>query len=535
MIEKQIVFGNDGRIKLKRGIDILAEAVSSTLGASGKTVIIEDQFGNPHITKDGVTVANSILLSDPVENLGCSILKQASQKTASEAGDGTTTSCVIAKSIIDKCFNQIDDIENVTQAKEGIEYAAREVVKTLEKMKTVVTDEKLLQVATISANGDEYLGKMIADAYLTVGKDGVVTMDESSTGLDYTEVTNGTKIQRGYGTPFSVNNLRSKSVEYQNPLIVISNMKIDMHEKLHFAFEQSIKQKRPLLIISELDDRVKLFVAQNINKKNLTANFLDPEGIGLKRFELLEDLCLMTGAKMISEMSGDSSQNINADYLGTCRQMISNSTETILVFDEEENNKKNEVIEWLNNEIKLTANRSDKWHLQDRLSKLAGGVATIKIAGNSEVELKEKKDRVDDSIHATKAALEEGIVAGGGVALLDVHEKISKKTLGNRSTSFLIGYKMLIESLPSAWNKIVTNSGLSLDDESLKKQMSNRKLRQGIDVKSRKFGNMIKMGIIDPFKVTKNAILNSASVASIILTTSCVISNKRIKKDESSR
>jgi len=308
-----------------------------------------------------------------------------------------------------------------------------------------------------------------------------------------------------------------------------------MQGKLHYELDQSIKQKRPLLIISELDDRVKLFVAQNINKKNLTANFLDPEGIGLKRFELLEDLCLMTGAKMISEMSGDSSQNINEDYLGTCRQMISNSTETILVFDEEENNKKNEVIEWLNSEIRLTANRSDKWHLQDRLSKLAGGVATIKIAGNSEVELKEKKDRVDDSIHATKAALEEGIVAGGGVALLDVHEKISKKTLGNRSTSFLIGYKMLIESLPSAWNKIVTNSGLSLDDENLNNLMSKRKLRQGIDVKSRKFGNMIKMGIIDPFKVTKNAVLNSASVASIILTTSCVISNKRIKKDESSR
>ena len=205
------------------------------------------------------------------------------------------------------------------------------------------------------------------------------------------------------------------------------------------------------------------------------------------------------------------------------------------MFDEEENSKKNEVIEWLNNEIKVTANRSDKWHLQDRLSKLAGGVATIKIAGNSEVELKEKKDRVDDSIHATKAALEEGIVAGGGVALLDVYKKISDKPLGKRSSSFLVGYTMLIESLPSAWNKIISNSGISLDDKDIKSLMDNRKLKNGLDVKTRKFGNMIKMGIIDPFKVTKNAILNSASVASIILTTSCVISNKRIKKDESSR
>jgi len=531
MIEKNIVFGSDGRKKLKKGIDTLAEAVSSTLGASGKTVIIEDQFGNPHITKDGVTVANSILLSDPVENLGCSILKQASQKTASEAGDGTTTSCVLAKSMIDKCFDQINSVENVTQAKEGIEHAARLVVKTLEKMKTEVTDEKLLQVSTISANGDEYIGKMIADAYIKVGKDGVVTMDESTTGEDYTEITNGTKIQRGYGTPFSINNLRNKSVEFQNPLIVISDMKIDMHERLHFAFEASIKQKKPLLIISDLDDRVKLFIAQNINKKNLTANFLTPEGIGIKRFELLEDLCMMTGARMISEMSGDSSQNIDASYLGTCRQMISNSTETVLVFDEAENKKKDEVIEWLNKEIRLSANKTDKWHLQDRLSKLAGGVATIKLAGNSEVELKEKKDRVDDSIHATKAALEEGIVAGGGVALLDVHRKISKKSPRSNSDSFIWGYNILIESLPSAWEKIIENSGQSTEHKYIVSKMENRTIKHGLDVKTGKFGNMIRMGIIDPFKVTKNAVLNSASVASIILTTSCVVSNKRINKN----
>lgn len=533
MIEKEIVFGVDGREKLKKGVDILADAVSSTLGASGKTVIIEDQFGNPHITKDGVTVANSILLSDPVENLGCSILKQASQKTATEAGDGTTTSCVLAAKLIDECFKNISDIENVTQAKSGIEAAAKDIVKELEKLKVEVTDEKLLEVAKISANGDEYIGKMISDAYIKVGKDGVVTMDESTTGEDYTEITNGTKIKRGYGTPFSVNNLRNKSVEYQNPLIVISDMKIDMHERLHFAFEQSIKQKRPLLIISDLDDRVKLFIAQNINKKNLTANFITPEGIGIKKFELLEDLCLMTGAKMISEMSGDSKQNIDQSYLGTCRQMISNSSETVLVFDEEENPKKAEVIEWLNNEIRLTKNKSDKWHLQDRLSKLAGGVATIKLAGNSEVELKEKKDRVDDSIHATKAALEEGIVAGGGIALIDAARKISQKP-PRSNNSFNLGYKMMVSVLSSPWNKIMSNA-MDVIDQDMIDTMENKRKNYGFDVKTKKYGNMFKMGIVDPFKVTKNAVLNSASVASTILTTSCVISNKRINKDESSR
>ncbi len=530
MIEKEILFDKEGRVKLKRGIDILAEAVSSTLGASGKSVIIEDQFGNPHITKDGVTVANSILLSDPVENLGCSILKQASQKTASEAGDGTTTSCVLAKSIIDKCFLKIDDIENVNQAKNGIEYAAKQIVNGLKDFSKKVNDKTLSEVATISANGDSYLGEMISDAYMQVGKNGVVTMDDSTTGHDYTEITNGTRIKRGYGTPFSVNNLKKKTVEFNNPLIVISDSKIDMHDRLHFAFEQSIKQKRPLLIIADLDDRVKLFITQNINKKNLTANFFEPEGIGIKRFELLEDLALMTGAKIISELSGDSAQNIDVSYLGSCKQVISDSNETILVFNENENQKRDEIISWLNSEIKLTKNKSDKWHLQDRLSKLSGGVATIKLSGNSEVELKEKKDRVDDSIHATKAALDEGIVAGGGIALVNLLKKKSaKKAPRSCDESFMTGFELVWSSIEDVFYKILDNSGEK--EEVFEHVMDSKKKDYGYDVRNKTFGNMFTMGIIDPYKVTKNAVLNSASVAGIILTTSCVISNKRINKN----
>lgn len=534
MIEKNISFGEEGRSELKKGIDILAKAVASTLGASGRTVIIEDQFGTPHITKDGVTVANSVVLSDPVQNLGVSILRQAAQKTAAEAGDGTTSSCVLAKSVIDRCFEKIDTIENVTQAKEGIEQAAKDVVSILEKQKKDVTEASLIEVATISANGDKYLGDMIADAYKKVGKDGVVTMDDSTTNEDYTEITNGTRINKGYGTPFSINNLRKRTVEFQNPLIVISDTKIDMHERLHFAFEASIKQKKPLLIISELDDRVKLFITQNINKKNLTANFITPEGIGIKRFELLEDLCLMTGARIISEMSGDSAQNIDSSYLGTCKSMISDTNETILVFDKEENIKKDEVIEWVTNEIKLTKNKSDKWHLKDRLSKLAGGVATIKLAGNSDVELKEKKDRVDDSIHATKAALEEGIVAGGGIALIEAtKKKLRKKPPRSSSSSYLAGYNIVYDALGDVFKKIVENSGEN--PELIYKKCFQSTKGYGYDVKNKKFGDMNKMGIIDPFKVTKYVVLNACSVAGIILTTSCVVSNKRIKKDESSR
>jgi len=529
MIEKEIIFDQESRTRLKNGIDVLAEAVSSTLGASGRTVIIEDKFGNPHVTKDGVTVANSILLSDPVENLGCSILKQASQKTATEAGDGTTTSCVLAKALIDGCFERIDEIENVTMAKMGIEDAAKDIVKIIEKSKKTVDLKKLLQVASISANGDKYIGKLIADAYNEVGKDGVVTMDESTTGHDYTEVTKGTRLIRGYGTPFSVNNIRKKSVEYQNPLIVLSDHKIDMHERLHFAFEASIRQKRPLVIISELDDQVKLFISQNINQKNLTCNFIQPEGFGIKRFELLQDLAMMTGAKVISETSGDAHTNIDATYLGTCKSLTSTSVETILVFEDVDNPERNETIDWIQNELKDTRNRDERWHLEDRLSKLAGGVATIKVSANSEVELKEKKDRVDDSIHATRAALQEGIVAGGGVSLLNAYQKIAKAVVKSQDSSYIIGYNIMINALPQVIHKIISNSGEN--PSAILMEMEG--LNIGYDVKNRKFGNMFKMGIIDPFKVTKNAVMNSASVAATILTTSCVISNKRA--DESGR
>jgi chaperonin GroEL len=527
MIEKEILFDSASREKLKTGVDVLAEAVATTLGASGRTVIIEDQFGNPHVTKDGVTVANSILLSDPVENLGCSILKQASQKTATEAGDGTTTSCVLAKAIIDGCFEKIDDIQNVTLAKNGIEDAAKAVVSIVEKHKRLADMKNLRQIATISANGDKYIGELIADAYEKVGKDGVVTMDESTTGEDYTEITKGTRIMRGYGSPFSVNNLRKKSVEYSNPLIVISDQKIDMHERLHFAFEACIRQKRPLLLIAELDDKVKLFITQNINQKNLTCNFITPEGFGIKKFELLQDLALMTGAKVISELSGDSVNRIDASYLGTCQSMTSTEYETILVFEEVEDPKKEETIEWIQNAIKDSSNKHDRWHLEDRLSKLAGGVATIRVSGNSEVEMKEKKDRVDDSIHATRAALQEGIVAGGGIALFNAYQKIRPATPKAEEDSYIIGWEIMVEALPKVLERIISNGG----NDSLEIILSLPKTRNhGYDVKRRRIGNMFSMGIVDPFKVTKNAVLNSASVASTILTTSCVISNKRIKK-----
>lgn len=527
MIEKEIIFDQDSRTRLKKGIDVLAEAVATTLGASGRTVIIEDSYGNPHVTKDGVTVANSVLLSDPVENLGVSILKQASQKTATEAGDGTTTSCVLAKAIIDGCFENIKNIDNVTMAKQGIEDAAKAVVKIIERSKKKVDIKKLLQVASISANGDKYIGKLISDAYNEVGKDGVVTMDESTTGYDYTEVTKGTRLIRGYSSPFSVNNLRKKTVEYQNPLIVLSDHKIDMHERLHFAFEASIRQKKPLVIISELDDQVKLFITQNINQKNLTCNFIQPEGFGIKKFELLQDLAMMTGGKVISEMSGDSHSNIDASYLGTCKSLTSSSTETIMVFDDVDNPERNETIEWIGNELKDSRNREERWHLEDRLSKLAGGVATIKVSANSEVELKEKKDRVDDSIHATRAALQEGIVAGGGVSLLNAYQKISKAVVKSNDPSYKLGWSIMINALPEVIHRIINNSGEN-SDAVLYEMEAGKNV--GYDVKNRRYGNMFTLGIIDPFKVTKNAVLNSASVAATILTTSCVISNKRIKK-----
>ena len=307
-----------------------------------------------------------------------------------------------------------------------------------------------------------------------------------------------------------------------------------MHERLHFAFEASIKQKRPLVIISDLDDQVKLFISQNINQKNLTCNFIQPEGFGIKRFELLQDLALMTGGRVISEMSGDAHTNINATYLGTCKSLVSTATETIMVFDDVENETRDEIISWINNEIKDSKNREERWHLEDRLSKLAGGVATIKVSANSEVELKEKKDRVDDSIHATRAALQEGIVAGGGIALYNAYQKIAEAVVRSDNESYIAGYRILINALTTPLRKIIENAGYDVEEVFSQINGSGKK-NWGIDIKNTKFGNMYSMGIIDPFKVTKNAVLNSASVAATILTTSCVISNKRVSNNESSR
>lgn len=531
MIEKELISGKEGLRRLMDGVDALADAVTSTLGAAGRTVIIEDQHGNPHVTKDGVTVANSIILSDAVENLGAMILKQASQKTANEAGDGTTTSCALAQDMVHSIYQRYDDIVNVHEVKKGMDAAVSDVLEHLEKITIPVTDDSLVEVATISANGDRYIGEMIADAYDKVGKSGIVTMDDSLTGSDYIHVTKGARIKRGYGTPFSINNARKASVEYNNPLIVLSDFKIDMHERLHFAFEASIKQKRPLLIISDLDDRVKLFITQNVNKKNLTANFITPEGIGINRFELLQDLALLTGGKVMSEMAGDSIQAIDGSYLGTCKQMISDINETILIFDEVENPERDETIAWLEEKIK-TASKHDRYHYEDRLSKLAGGVATINLSANSEVELREKKDRVDDSIHATKAALEEGIVPGGGSALLYAHKQMRKKRRKMLTDDFEIGYKIVVFSLISPFLSIIDNAGIT-EPGVFEAIINNKNKNHGINVITGKLGDMVKMGIVDPVKVTKNAILNSKSVAATLLTTSCVISNKRLNHESS--
>lgn len=536
MIEKNISFRDNSLSELVSGCEQLAKAVTSTLGANGQTVIIEDQFGNPHVTKDGVTVANSILLSEPIQNLGVSIMRQASRKTADEAGDGTTTSCALAMAMIQNIVKRLPEINNVHEVKRVMEITAENVAMHLKDISREVDDLSLKQVATVSANGDQALGSLIAQAYQEVGKNGVVTMEDSFEGRDVVESVLGTRIKRGYGTPFSVNNIRKNTVEYQNPLIVLSDFKIDMHERLHFAFEASIKQKRPLLIIADLDDRVKLFLTQNLNKKNLTANFFSPEGIGISRFELLEDLALMTGAKVMSQMSGDAVQNINASYLGTCEKMISNSSETILIFDKERDETKqhqiNELVKWLEEEIKK-APQHQKYHYEDRLSKLSGGVASIKVHANSEVELKEKKDRVEDSIHATKAALLQGILPGGGAALVYAHKRLKTKNqkMWSQNSDSMIGFEIIYESILAPIKAILDNSNIDHGVVSDLMKSSNKTI--GYDVLTKRKACMFKMGIVDPYKVTTNAVQNAASVAATILTTSCVISNKR--ENESNR
>ena len=515
-VVKDLKFKNEAREKLVSGINKLAEAVGSTLGPSGQCVLIEGDYGAPHITKDGVTVANSILLRDAVENLGVSLVKQAAKNTATKAGDGTTTSTVLAQAIIQAYDALGGDQFSFRGVKSGIEKFKKLVLDKIEDRAIDLNDEQLQNVATISANNDEALGELIANAFKSVGKDGVVTIEQSNTNETKVSVVEGTQISATSVHPLFYTNPEKELTELEKPLVFLSYSEIPNFLKIKDICEYAIRNNRPLLIISPLDNQVTSALARNKMNGAIKVNVVDPPSFGQKRKDLLEDLALLLGARVFDENLGDSIDSITPDMLGQAEKATSDIDGTVLVMDkkEEVDSKIEEIRELLENEDHPIL----KAHLEQRLGLLHGGVAVIKVGADTEVEFNEKLDRVDDAVYAFRAAKKEGILPGGGSALAYFAQDNWKMKLNQDE---LKGVDILQAALTAPYLKILNNAGLNPKDYKL------RGFGYGVDATEGKVKHMIKAGIIDPAMVTKQALKNAVSVATTILSTDCVINNIR--------
>ena len=515
MIVKNLNFGDTAREQVFKGITKLTQAVSSTLGASGKCVLLEDATGKPIITKDGVTVADSVILLDPVENMGATLLKEAARKTVQQAGDGTTTATVLAHAILREAY-KVADKTNSRVLKEGINSAVEKVVKYLESISVSVEGDMIDHIATISTNNDPELGKLIADAFRAVDLTGVVMMEPSAIGKTEIKLVEGAQYEKGLTNRHFITNAESQSAELENPLVLLVESKIDSIRQIQTVLEYVIKNNKPLLIIGDVEKGVLSALAMNKIKGNIKINVIDAPTYGINRKQLLDDLSLLTGATIINEDLGDDLDLIKVEYLGKCVKSITTENETILQVKDTSDEVK-EVIHEIKNKLnkKNTANEVVK--LEKRLAMLAAKIAIVKVGANSDIELKEKQDRVEDAICATKAAIKEGIVPGGGVALLNAALKIKEKNVGE---------EVLGRAILSPYKTILTNAGY----EEYRVSGSDG---EGIDVVTGNMVNMIDSGIIDPLLVTKSALQNAASVATTILSTDCVINNIRV--DESSR
>ena len=508
-IVKNLNFGSDAKDKIFKGIDKLTKAVSSTLGASGKCVILEDLTGQPVITKDGVTVADSVVLLDSVENMGATLLKEAARKTVREAGDGTTTATVLAHAILHEAKNKLPN-ENPRLLKEGIDSAVKKVIKYLEKNSTPVKGKMIDQVATISANNDSNLGSLISSAFKAVGNTGIVAMEESTEPETHVEIVDGIQYDKGLKQIHFATDTEKTKAELKEPLVLIVESEIPNIRKIQSILEYVIKKNKPLLIIADCEQQVYSALAMNKMKGNIKVNIIDSPTFGYTRKEVLNDLALLTGATLINEDLGDDMDLIQPEHLGSCIKAVSTQDETIITVDEPSEEVK-ELVKVIEEKLLETKLSGYKVQYEKRLARLSAKVAIVKIGANSEVELKEKKDRVEDAICATKAAIKEGIVSGGGIALLNASTGIKAATDSEQ---------VLLNAIQAPFKTILANAGIV--DYEMPKQKG-----MGLNVVT---GNMVKMitnGIIDPLLVTKSALINAASVATTILSTDCVINNIR--------
>lgn len=527
---KDIKFDIEAREGLKRGVDALANAVKVTLGPKGRNVIISKSFGAPQVTKDGVSVAKEIELKDALENMGAQMVKEVASKTNDLAGDGTTTATVLAQAIVKEGLKNVAAGANPMDLKRGIDKAVAAVVADLEKQTTQVgnSSEKIKQVASISANNDDLIGELIADAFKRVGKEGVITVEEAKGTDTYVDVVEGMQFDRGYLSPYFITNSEKMIAELENPYILLYDKKISNMKELLPILEPVAQQGKQLLIIAEdVDGEALATLVVNKLRGALKIAAVKAPGFGDRRKAMLEDIAVLTGGTVIAEERGFTLENATIDMLGTAETITIDKDNTTIVNGAGDK----EAIQMRVNEIKVqmenTTSDYDREKLQERLAKLAGGVAVLYVGAASEVEMKEKKDRVDDALHATRAAVEEGIVAGGGVAL--VRSIAALENLPTDSLDETTGVQIVAKAIESPLRTIVENAG-GEGSVVIAKVLEGKK-DYGYDAKSETFVDMIKAGIIDPKKVTRVALENAASVAGMILTTECALTE--IKEENS--
>ncbi|MFN8415605.1 MAG: chaperonin GroEL [Cytophagaceae bacterium] len=521
---KKILFDTEAREKMKKGVDALADAVKVTLGPKGRNVILDKKFGAPAITKDGVSVAKEIELKDPIENMGAQLVKEVASKTADQAGDGTTTATVLTQAIFNAGLKNVAAGANPMDLKRGIDKAVTAIIGNLKEQSKKISDNKeIAQVATISANNDKEIGTMIANAMEKVGKDGVITVEEAKGTETEVKTVEGMQFDRGYLSPYFVTNTDKMEADLERPYILIYDKKVSSMKELLPILEQVVQTGKPLVIIAEdVDGEALATLVVNKIRGALKIAAVKAPGFGDRRKAMLEDIAVLTGGTVISEESGYKLENATLEFLGTAEKVNIDKDNTTIVNGAGKKENIQARINQIKSQIENTTSDYDREKLQERLAKLSGGVAIIYIGAATEVEMKEKKDRVDDALHATRAAVEEGIVPGGGVALIRAGEALDKVKFDNEDEK--TGVQIIRTAIESPLRSIVANAGL--EGSVIVQKVKEGKGDYGYNAREDKYENMVASGIIDPTKVTRLALENAASVASLLLTTECVVADE---------
>ena len=519
MAAKSIIYAEDARQAILRGVNKLADAVQVTLGPKGRNVLIQKKFGSPLLTKDGVTVAKEIELKDLHENMGAQLVREVASKTSDIAGDGTTTATVLARAIYKEGIKAVVSGANTMEIKKGMDLAVDAVVAAIDEIKKPVEGNAIAQVGAISANGDHEIGKIIADAMAKVGKDGVITVEEAKGRDTELTVVEGMQFDRGYLSPYFVTNPDQMKVELEAPLILIYEKKISNMRDLLPLLEQVVNSRRPLLIIAEdVDGEALATLVVNKIRGTLNIAAVKAPGFGDRRKAMLEDIAILTGGKAITEDLGLKLENLKIEDLGTAKKITIDKETTTIVEGAGLTADIQARVKQIRSQVEISTSDYDKEKLQERLAKLVGGVAVIKVGAASETEMKEKKARVEDAMHATKAAVEDGIVAGGGVALLRALPKLNAlKLTGDQAT----GVEIIKKAMEEPLRQIANNAGV--EGSVIVNRVKEEKGNFGFNAATGEFGDMVAFGVIDPAKVTKSALRNAASVAAMMLTTEAIV------------